>query len=58
MAKLVERRTVVVDLQDRRRFVLPEYIYDFRGAWPSITGKKTAAGKEYTFSGREDWLPY
>ena len=49
-----ERRTVVVDLQDRRYFVLPGYTYQFRVRRPSMVREgKLAADKEYTFSGTE-----
>ena len=59
MAKRYERRTVVVDLQDQRYFVLPWYMYHFRVSWPTIVGEgEGSAGKDYTFSGAEAWLSY
>ncbi len=59
MAKRYERRTVVVDLQDRRYCALPCYFYRFSVRWPTIVGEgEQSAGKDYTFSGTEEWLPY
>jgi len=59
MSKLVERRTVVVDLAGRRYFSLPDYIYDFRFQWPTVVGEgKLASGKQYTFNGAEQWVAY
>ena len=59
MSKRFERRTVVVDLQDRRYFVLPGYIDQFSVRWPAVVGEgKLSAGQEYTFDGGEHWLSY
>jgi hypothetical protein len=59
MSKLLERRTVVVDLEGRKYFPLPEYIYDFCIQWPSIVGVgKLASGKQFTFTGSEQWSAY
>lgn len=59
MPHLYDRRTMVVDVIERAFFVLPEYIYDFRLAWPSIMGSSLHDdGKSYIFSGREAWTSY
>ena len=59
MSKRFERRTVVVDLQDRRYFVLPGYIDQFSVCWPSVVGEgKLSTGKGCTFGGTKHWLPY
>jgi hypothetical protein len=59
MSKLIERHTVVVNLQEKRYSLLPEYIYDFTVNWPTISGKgQQAIGKQFSFNGSETWLPY
>jgi hypothetical protein len=58
MSKLIERKTAVVDLAERRYNVLPEYIYDFQVRWPSIQGARSSEGKHYTFNGSEQWVAY
>jgi hypothetical protein len=59
MLKLYDRQTVVVDIQTKRYFVLPEYLYDFNVHWPSIIGiGKLWSSKQYSFSGHEHWFSY
>lgn len=59
MSKLIARQTAVVDLQEKRYSLLPEYIYDFTVTWPTITAKgQQDSGKQFTFDGCEKWLPY
>jgi hypothetical protein len=54
-----ERHTMVVDLLDRRYFVLPTYIYQFRICWPEIIGEgRISEGRSYQFGGNEQWLAY
>lgn len=56
MAKLVERKTVVIDLEAQKYFVLPEYIHSFKLSWPIVHG--TSQDIRYEFSGGEIWIPY
>ncbi|MHA6820363.1 hypothetical protein [Ralstonia pseudosolanacearum] len=59
MGKLLERRTAVFDLAERRYFVLPFYMADFRFRWPRL--ESVAAPSEehsYEFDGTEVWREY
>lgn len=59
MSKLCDRRTVVIDMKGKCCFVLPEYIYQFSIDWPSIKGEgQLSVGKQYVFTGQEQWHPY
>ncbi|MHA6914568.1 hypothetical protein ACQUJO_15730 [Ralstonia pseudosolanacearum] len=59
MGKLLEGRTAVFDLAERRYFVLPFYMADFRFRWPRL--ESVAApfeGRSYEFDGTEVWREY
>ncbi len=59
MANKFERKTVVVDVEEKRYFVLPEYIYSFRVSWPDIFGSGDKYKNiKYTFNGSEKWIVY
>jgi hypothetical protein len=59
MPRLIERRTVVVELGTRRYFILPEYIYEFFIDWPHIIEvDRLSSGKRYSFSGQELWQSF
>jgi hypothetical protein len=59
MSKLYERRTVVANIQDRRYFILPEYIYKFTVMWPTVVGDgEVSDDQQYIFTGSEQWLSY
>ncbi|WP_240435347.1 hypothetical protein [Ralstonia solanacearum] len=56
MEKLLDRRTTVFDLADRRYFVLPFYMYDFRFRWPRLESVEASSeGRSYQFDGAEVW---
>jgi len=59
MAKLLDRTTIVVDMRERRYFILPEYIYDFVFRWPRLEGiGRRSPGNSFEFIGNERWLGY
>ena len=53
MAKLVERKTMVIDCSQEKYFILPEYICSFSIDWPLI--KENEGEHSYVFSGSEQW---
>jgi len=58
MAALIQRKTAVADVVERRYFVLPDYIHDFRFNWPLISGQNKSKGHSYEFTGEEKWVSY
>lgn len=56
MEKLVERKTVVIDSETRKYFVLPEYIHSFNLVWPVL--HSTSQETKYEFDGSETWIAY
>ncbi|MBB4638178.1 hypothetical protein [Longimicrobium terrae] len=58
IAERYERRTIIIDLDERRYLVLPIYIYDFRFVWPTLAGAGDHQQLRYDFHGRERWTPY
>jgi len=58
MAKLYERKTVVIDMEERRFAVLPIYISSFTFHWPCLEGVGLAIGQRYEFVGSEEWTPF
>lgn len=58
MPALAERKAVVVDIIDRRYFVLPEYFYDFSFNWPYVLERGVSTGRVYEFTGKEQWCCY
>lgn len=58
MAKLFERRTIVIDVTGRRYFVLPVYIHDFAFHWPTLTGVRASTGLRFEFDGTEVWTAF
>lgn len=59
MNKKFERLTAVVDMEAKKYFVLPIYIYQLKVEWPEIVGVgETSEGKNYRFSGAEQWLTF
>lgn len=53
-----DRKTLVIDLVERRHFVLPCYINDFIVRWPHIEGAGMAEGMSYSFCGSESWVNF
>jgi hypothetical protein len=58
MAERYERRTIVVDVQQRRYAVLPDYLLDFEFRWPVLVGVGATAPLSYAFDGREIWVAF
>ena len=54
MEKLFERKTMVLDCNQEKYFVLPEYIHSFSVNWPFI--KENKGESSYVFSGSEQWF--
>ena len=57
MAKLYQRKTIVIDLAECGFVVLPAYLPDFTFVWPVLTGSSDF-DTAYTFTGRETWIPF
>ena len=56
MEKLFERKTAVFDLEERRYFGLPLYLYSFRFRWPRLESTTVESdGRWYAFDGSEVW---
>lgn len=55
MEKPYERKTIIIDCQSRRYFVLPISIHNFEIRWPSIAGINSCSDLSYTFEGQEEW---
>ena len=59
MATRFERKTAVFDVVERRYFVLPFYMSNFRFCWPCLEGAAPSSeGHSYTFDGAETWHTY
>lgn len=58
MSTLYERKTVVVDMDEAKYTVLPEYVYDFVLQWPELKGVGNESDKSYVFDGSESWRAY
>ncbi|WP_316682715.1 hypothetical protein [Ralstonia flaminis] len=59
MEKRIERKTAVFDLEERRYFVLPFYMGNFRFQWPRLEGvEPSPEGRYYEFNGAENWHAY
>ncbi len=55
MLRCYERRTIIVDIEQRRYYLLPEYLLDFSISWPVVLGLGFAGGLNYRFDGTEVW---
>jgi hypothetical protein len=58
MEKRYDRKTLVIDLMERRYFALPFYISNFMIRWPVIEGVGMAEGLNYSFCGSENWTNF
>jgi hypothetical protein len=58
MEQLYDRKTLVIDLVERRYFALPFYLSDFMIRWPVIEGLGIAEGLNYSFCGSENWTNF
>lgn len=59
MRQRIERKTMVVDMEERRYTILPNYIFVLEIEWPYILGEwEGRKGKDYEFNGAESWFPY
>lgn len=56
MERLSERKTVVIDMEERQYRVLPEYLYSFKLEWPVLhcASQRTV----HELDGREAWIAY
>jgi hypothetical protein len=58
MSERYQRQTIILDVEQRRYFVLPTYIADFTFRWPILNGVGSAEGLRFEFDGSETWAPF
>jgi hypothetical protein len=57
MAARWERKTIVIDVESQRFFVLPRHLPDFR-VHPPVIAPRSGDGERYVFTGQERWTGY